>query len=115
MATEVAVDRARASGLLSLISSKALKGDTNTPPRVSRDSRMVLNWDSVHRFGDIVLYDPECRKSANFSGSRDIGYGASSYECPADWPLENTRADFALPTVKSEFSVVDLGMSFIIY
>jgi hypothetical protein len=109
------VDRARAIGLLSLILSKVPKGDSNTPLRVSRDSRMILNWDSLHWFGDIVLYDPECRESANFSGSRDIGYWASSYECPADWPLEKTRAYFVLPTVKSEFSVVDLGMSFIIY
>jgi len=28
---------------------------------------------------------------------------------------EKTRAEFALQTAKNEFSVVDLGMSFIIY
>jgi hypothetical protein len=115
IATEIAVDNARAIGLLWLISSKVPKGETKTPLRVSRDSRIVLKWGSVHRFGDIVLYDPEWWKSACFTGWHRICYRDSSHGCPEDWPVEKTRADLALATAENAFSVVDLGMSFIIY
>jgi len=78
---------------------------------------MVLKRDSVHLFGDIVLYEYEWRKpeARIIRRAFSLGYEASSYECSVDLPLKKIRADLTFPMAKSVFSVVDLGMSFIIY
>jgi len=44
-----------------------------------------------------------------------IGCQAVSYECPVPWHNEGTQVDLTPSTLKNAFSVVDLGMSFIIY
>src|SRR5512136_723176 len=81
MATETAARRARPTGLLLVICSKVSKGDSSTPLRISRDARMVLNWDFLLRFGDIVLHQREGRKATYSEEAHEAEYGAP----PNEW------------------------------
>jgi hypothetical protein len=62
---------------------------------------MVLNWDFLLRFGDIVLYQREGRKPTHSEEDHEAEYGAPPNEWLGGLTLGGTAVDIALPTVRN--------------